>query len=129
MTAPAIDAVGQTDLHRLVEQTLEGRSASLLDLLSGAATFAVLQCETSCQVLALPTHQRGEGTTKGKDTVCIAAKPYLTIDDLAALLQIPKKTIYNWRTQSPKKGPVGFTVGKHTRFRRVDVDAWVESLM
>lgn len=54
-------------------------------------------------------------------------KPYLTIDDLAAELQVPKKTIYHWRTQGA--GPRGFTVGKHVRFRRVDVDTWVDSLL
>lgn len=53
----------------------------------------------------------------------------LSIDDLAAELQIPKKTIYNWRSEHPKKGPKGFMVGKHVRFRRADVDTWIESLL
>lgn len=68
--------------------------------------------------------------TEATDTMSTRVeKNYLTIDDLAAELQIPKRTIYYWRAQSPKQGPKGFTVGKHVRFRRADVDAWVESLM
>lgn len=58
-----------------------------------------------------------------------AEGPYLTIDDLAEELQVSKKTIYNWRAKAPQQGPRGFTVGKHVRFRREDVDAWVETLL
>lgn len=54
---------------------------------------------------------------------------YLSIDDLAALLQVPKRTIYNWRAAYPRRGPKSFRVGKHVRFRREDVDAWIETLI
>lgn len=54
---------------------------------------------------------------------------YLSIDDLAAKLQIPKKTIYTWRSQVPRRGPRGFRVGRHVRYRLEDVEAWVESLI
>ncbi|MTB87172.1 helix-turn-helix domain-containing protein [Aeromicrobium senzhongii] len=54
---------------------------------------------------------------------------YLSIDDLANELQIPKKTIYNWRSVRPQLGPRGFQVGRHVRFRREDVDRWVEGLL
>lgn len=52
----------------------------------------------------------------------------LTVEDLAAELQIPKQTIYNWRAMFPPKGPKGFRVGRHLRFHRADVDEWYESL-
>lgn len=52
----------------------------------------------------------------------------LTVEDLAAELQIPKQTIYAWRSEYPKKGPKGFRVGRHLRFHRADVDEWYETL-
>lgn len=56
-------------------------------------------------------------------------KPYLSVDDLAAKLQIPKQTIYAWRSEFPKRGPRGFRVGRHLRFRPEDVEEWVQSLL
>lgn len=53
----------------------------------------------------------------------------LTIADLAAELQVPTKTIYNWRAHQPPRGPSGITIGKHVRFRRADVDSWLQSLL
>lgn len=58
-----------------------------------------------------------------------ARKKHLSITDLAEELQVPVRTIYYWRAQRPPKGPRGFTVGKHVRYRREDVDAWIESLL
>ncbi|MFS0885030.1 helix-turn-helix transcriptional regulator [Aeromicrobium sp. 179-A 4D2 NHS] len=63
------------------------------------------------------------------NTTDTGLREILSIEDLAAELQIPKRTIYNWRAESPKKGPKGFKVGKHLRFHRADVDKWYESLM
>lgn len=50
----------------------------------------------------------------------------MSIDDLAALIQVPVKTVYNWRTEG--KGPKGIKLGKYVRFRRVDVEAWLDRL-
>jgi excisionase family DNA binding protein len=50
---------------------------------------------------------------------------WLGIEDLARELGVPLRTVYTWRSKG--KGPRGATFGKHVRFRREDVDAWVES--
>lgn len=41
---------------------------------------------------------------------------------LAEYLGVPVKTIHQWRYL--RKGPRGFRVGRHLRFRPADVRAW-----
>jgi excisionase family DNA binding protein len=48
----------------------------------------------------------------------------LTVDDLARLLRVPKATIYRWRTTGD--GPRGYVIGRYVRFRRAEVEAWLE---
>lgn len=48
---------------------------------------------------------------------------FLTVEDLARLLCIPKATIYRWR--SAGVGPRGHTIGRYVRFRRSDVEEWL----
>ena len=50
------------------------------------------------------------------------ADEVLTIEQLAAWLQIPVQTIYKLRHQ--RKGPPGIKVGRRLRFRTADVDKW-----
>jgi len=38
-------------------------------------------------------------------------------------LGVPLQTLYAWRSRS--QGPKALTVGKHLRYRRSDVDAWL----
>lgn len=59
-------------------------------------------------------------------TVHSVSDELLSPDDLAALLKVPVKTVYNWRSEG--KGPKGIRVGKYLRFRRADVDAWLDRL-
>ena len=47
----------------------------------------------------------------------------LSPSELAALLRIPVSTLYNWRYN--RLGPPGFRVGRHLRYRREDVDQWL----
>jgi excisionase family DNA binding protein len=49
--------------------------------------------------------------------------PLLTLDDLARYLGVPVATIYDWRVSG--RGPLGVRVGRHVRFTREDVTAWV----
>lgn len=52
---------------------------------------------------------------------------YLTIPQLAELLQVPKSTIYQWRHAG--HGPPGIRVsGRHVRYRRADVEQWLAGL-
>ncbi|WP_233495612.1 AlpA family transcriptional regulator [Geodermatophilus sp. TF02-6] len=48
---------------------------------------------------------------------------WLTLEAIADELGVPLGTVYNWRTKGT--GPVGYTVGKHVRVRRSDLDAWL----
>ena len=45
-----------------------------------------------------------------------------TVDEVAAFLRVPKKTIYGWRTTG--HGPRGFRVGKHLRWHPRTVFQW-----
>jgi excisionase family DNA binding protein len=49
--------------------------------------------------------------------------PLLTIQDLAAYLDLPVATLYAWRYRG--QGPSGFRVGRHIRYRQSDVDQWI----
>lgn len=52
------------------------------------------------------------------------APEYLTIKQLAEVLQVPVATIYQWRYLG--EGPKGIRVsGRHVRFRRSDVEAFL----
>lgn len=51
--------------------------------------------------------------------------PLLSPTDLADYLQVPLKTVYRWRSEAA--GPRGIRVGKHVRYRREDVDSWLDS--
>lgn len=48
----------------------------------------------------------------------------LSPEDLADYLAVPVKSIYNWRTTG--KGPRGIKVGRLVRYRKADVDSWLE---
>jgi excisionase family DNA binding protein len=48
----------------------------------------------------------------------------LSLDDLAAFLGVPKRTLYSWRYRG--EGPVGYRVGRHVRYRREDIEAWLQ---
>jgi excisionase family DNA binding protein len=49
---------------------------------------------------------------------------FLSIQELADLFGIPIRTIYNWRNRGT--GPRGYRIGRHVRYRRSDVEAWLE---
>jgi len=44
-------------------------------------------------------------------------------EEVAEEFGVSLATVYKWRTQ--RTGPPGFRVGRHVRYRRGDVDAWV----
>ena len=64
-----------------------------------------------------------------QDPASPAAEPQhrlLTPDELCAWLQVPKQTVYRWRTTGD--GPRGFRVGKHLRYDPNVVEQWLEEL-
>jgi excisionase family DNA binding protein len=48
----------------------------------------------------------------------------MTPDEVAGYLGVPRQTLLSWRCVG--KGPRGIRVGRHLRYRRSDLDAWVE---
>jgi excisionase family DNA binding protein len=48
----------------------------------------------------------------------------LSPDDLSGLLKVPKSTVYGWRSRGD--GPVASKVGRHLRYRRREVDRWLD---
>jgi excisionase family DNA binding protein len=48
----------------------------------------------------------------------------LTVQEVADYLGVPRATIYAWRRDGI--GPAGYRVGRHIRYRREHVEAWLE---
>jgi excisionase family DNA binding protein len=47
----------------------------------------------------------------------------MTIADLSVMLGIPIDTLYGWRHRGV--GPAGYRIGRHVRYRRDAVEAWL----
>lgn len=50
---------------------------------------------------------------------------FLTTEQLSDYLQVPAATVRMWRHNGT--GPKGVRLGRHVRYRRSDVDAWVDA--
>jgi predicted DNA-binding transcriptional regulator AlpA len=50
---------------------------------------------------------------------------WLTTEDLVAMFQVRRGTIYGWRMRGD--APPAYKVGKRLMWRREDVAAWLES--
>jgi excisionase family DNA binding protein len=48
----------------------------------------------------------------------------MTVQDVAGYLGVPVATVYQWNSRG--QGPQRYRLGKHVRYRRADVDAWVD---
>jgi excisionase family DNA binding protein len=51
-------------------------------------------------------------------------EPLISAQELAEYLDVPVKTLYAWRYR--RQGPPGLRVGKHLRYRRNDINEWIE---
>lgn len=49
----------------------------------------------------------------------------LTPEQVSELLGIPVGTLYGWRHKG--NGPRAIKIGRHLRYRRSDVDGWIDS--
>ena len=47
----------------------------------------------------------------------------MTIRELSAMLGVPIDTLYGWRHRGV--GPAGYRIGRHVRYRRGTVEAWL----
>jgi len=48
----------------------------------------------------------------------------MTLAEVAELLGVPVGTLYGWRHRG--EGPPGYRIGRHVRYRRAGVEAWIE---
>ncbi len=55
---------------------------------------------------------------------CGQGERLLTVEEVAEWLGVPVGTIYAWRYRSI--GPASYKVGRYVRFRRGDVERWLE---
>ena len=53
-----------------------------------------------------------------------AGERLMSILDLSEMLGIPVETLYGWRHRG--EGPRGYRIGRHVRYRRSSVEAWLE---
>ena len=49
--------------------------------------------------------------------------PLLSAQQLADYLDVPLATLYAWRHR--RQGPPGFRAGRHLRYRKSDIDQWI----
>ena len=82
-----------------------------------------MRYNASC-IVTLPKRASESGRTDSP--AGSQADRLLSPQELADYLDVPVKTIYSWRYY--RKGPPGFRVGKHVRFRWRDVEAWISEL-
>jgi excisionase family DNA binding protein len=55
----------------------------------------------------------------------IMSERLMTLAELAELVGVPVTTLYQWRHRG--EGPPGYRVGRHVRYRRAAVEAWLET--
>jgi excisionase family DNA binding protein len=60
---------------------------------------------------------RRESARRGDELVSVA--------ELAAYLGVPVATVYRWRHQ--RRGPLGYRIGRHVRYRTSDIERWLET--
>jgi excisionase family DNA binding protein len=58
------------------------------------------------------------------EEVTVTTESLMTVEQVAEYLNVPIKTVYRWRLTGT--GPRGARVGRYVRFRRTDVEAWVD---
>jgi excisionase family DNA binding protein len=51
-------------------------------------------------------------------------EPLIDVQQLADYLDVPVKTLYAWRHR--REGPPAFRVGRHLRYRRIDIQRWIQ---
>jgi excisionase family DNA binding protein len=49
----------------------------------------------------------------------------MTMAEVSDLLGIPVSTLYGWRHRG--EGPAGYRIGRYVRYRRAEVEAWIEA--
>jgi predicted DNA-binding transcriptional regulator AlpA len=64
------------------------------------------------------------GRSDGLVDFVIDSEQLLAPADVARVLGVPVATLANWR--SGRTGPVFLKIGRHVRYRRADLEAWID---
>lgn len=73
-----------------------------------------------------PSIIRSNGPADDEADSGMLFEPALSLQELAAELEVSCQTLYDLRSQG--RGPKGFRVGRHLRFRRSEIRAWLERM-
>jgi excisionase family DNA binding protein len=72
--------------------------------------------------------RRGSGTRQSEQREeprpLVLSERLWTVTEVSTYLGVPVGTLYQWRTRG--QGPVGLRVGRHLRYRPVDVARWLD---
>ena len=63
--------------------------------------------------------------TRSSMTQPAGSERLMTLTELSELLGVPMSTLYAWRYRG--EGPAGYRIGRHVRYRRSVVEAWIEA--
>lgn len=66
---------------------------------------------------------RGQAQSEHLEVVTAQRCRMATPAELANFLQVPVKSLYQWRYEG--KGPHAYRVGRHLRYRWEDVESWL----
>ncbi len=80
--------------------------------------------ESTLKKGALMRNNGPDGPSSG-NVVTEPTNRLLDVWDVAGYLGIPAQTLYAWRVTD--RGPRGIKIGRHLRYRRADVESWLEA--
>lgn len=60
----------------------------------------------------------------GRTSTGLTGDSLATPEEIAELLRVPVQLLYRWRYE--RKGPPSFRIGRYVRYRRVDVERWLD---
>ena len=62
--------------------------------------------------------------TSARSSTEIASDALATPEEIAEFLRVPVQLLYRWRYE--RRGPPSFRIGRYVRYRRVDVERWLD---
>lgn len=95
-------------------------------LVATAAPLGRSRRPTGCLVHLLDMDTNLSRQATDTDPHHDSLEPVLTLSELAVRLCVSVQTLYDLRSQG--RGPHGFRVGRHLRFRASEIDAWLARL-
>jgi excisionase family DNA binding protein len=71
----------------------------------------------------IPQHDADPSSAQPDPARAASISALLSTEEVAAWLQVPAKTVHQWRYRGT--GPRGAKVGRHVRYRRSEVERWL----